>query len=125
MKDSRLDLDGGNKHQKCLVLGGQVKAKEGSHMNKMKPKRKRKKKKREPKIIREIKEGIYEVSSTTSRNKTYRVNILKKRCTCLGYTLVLKKTGGMCKHLRMVQDYVEGKSGKDEPSKKYEDPVWG
>ena len=55
-----------------------------------------------------IKDGdVYEVESST-KDKSYIVDLRKKTCTCPQFIYRLKKAGGECKHIAAVKEFATG-----------------
>lgn len=52
-----------------------------------------------------VKKGrIYEVESSSSKGKFYKVDPIKKTCTCPAYLFRYSKVGLLCKHIEAVKD---------------------
>ena len=61
--------------------------------------------------IKKTKEG-YEIESTSSKGKWYKVDPAKPWCDCPGYKFRAMKTKGVCKHITAVREFISNTQQK-------------
>ena len=55
-------------------------------------------------------DGKYQVESEHKKGTFYTVDITKPSCTCQGFLFYARRKGGVCKHIRAVQEQEEQKN---------------